>query len=165
MAIEARHYQETRDALAADPLVRMMAAGVTRTPLAEMAHDDGGPRFEFMQAANALYDRLAAAARARGYDGEAGELYPADAPRHIGAVAEAVLAERAQTIAAFGEAFRVTGEAAVLRVIARLDAGEDPAMIRANPLPALPGRGSHPAAISGSPASVAQREHGPEAGR
>jgi hypothetical protein len=161
MAIEARHYQEARDGLAADPLVRMMAAGVTRTPLAELADGDGGPRFEFMQAANAHYDRLAVAARARGYDGE---LYPADAPRHIGAVAEAVLAERARTITAFGEAFGVTGEAAVLRVIARLDAGEDPVMLRANPQLALPGRGSLPAALPGSPASTAEHEHGPEAG-
>lgn len=77
MAIEARHYSETRERLAQDPIVRAMAAGLPVSLLEDgsITHESGTPRFGFMQAANAEY-------RARG--GQDGG--------HIGGVAEAVIA-------------------------------------------------------------------------
>jgi hypothetical protein len=72
--IEARHYGTARTVLQNDPIVQSMAHGLKDVPLTELTHDDGTPRFEFMQAANAQYDK-------RGGTNKA----------HIGAVAEALL--------------------------------------------------------------------------
>lgn len=74
--IKAAHYGETEARLMLDPIVIDMAKGLADVPRKELVHDgpDGGPRFEFMQAANAQYrDR-------GGKDGG-----------HIGAVAHALI--------------------------------------------------------------------------
>lgn len=72
--IEAAHYEETRQRLAADPIVKGMAKGLANVPRDQMVHDSGTPRFEFMLAANVEY-------HARGGKDTG----------HIGAVAEALL--------------------------------------------------------------------------
>lgn len=74
--IKAAHYDETEARLAKDPIIQAMAKGLADVPLSELIHDgpDGGPRFEFMQAANREYDERG------GKDGG-----------HIGAVANALL--------------------------------------------------------------------------
>lgn len=80
--IRSRDYDETEARLANDPIVLAMAVGLRETPRTELAHDgeNGGPRFEFMGAANDEYrTRLAAAGRTD------------DQPRHLGAVAHALL--------------------------------------------------------------------------
>ena len=59
--------------------------------------------------------------------------YPADAPRHIGLIAEAVLAERAALRAAVATAMAAPGTSPesgdVTQLIERLRAGESPAAI------------------------------------
>lgn len=74
--IRAAHYAETEQALAEDPIVHGLAAGVSKTDRDEIAHPGGTPRHDFMGAANAEY-------RERGGKIDA---------RHIGAVASAILA-------------------------------------------------------------------------
>jgi hypothetical protein len=69
-----------------------MAAGVATVPLADLAHQDGTPRFGLMQRANRAFDK----AEAQNAGNPCYEPYPADAPRDIGLIAEAVLAERAE---------------------------------------------------------------------
>lgn len=73
-AIEAGHYGEAVQQLMADPIVIAMAAEMRGYPREQLAHDDGSPRFEFMQAANRQYDKRGGTIHA-----------------HIGAVAEALL--------------------------------------------------------------------------
>lgn len=56
--IEAPHYEETRKALAADPIIQAMAEELRQAPpevRATFAHDDGTPRHDFMLAANREY--------------------------------------------------------------------------------------------------------------
>jgi hypothetical protein len=89
-ALESPDYQIARDRIKGNPVVSKMAAGVT-VPLAELAHEDGTPRFEFMQHANRAFDN----AESQNADNLCYEPYPADAPKHLGLIAEAVLAERA----------------------------------------------------------------------
>jgi hypothetical protein len=72
--IQAKHYETARRVLMNDLIVQDMAGGLRDVPLNELQHEDGTPRFEFMQAANNEYDR-------RGGTNHA----------HIGAVAEALL--------------------------------------------------------------------------
>jgi len=74
--IKAKHYAETEDRLAQDPIIQAMAKGLAGVPRSELVHDgpDATPRFEFMQAANAEYRKRG------GKDGG-----------HIGAVAHALL--------------------------------------------------------------------------
>jgi hypothetical protein len=72
--LRAKHYDETESRLASDPIVLEMARGLVTVPRDQMAHEDGSPRFEFMQAANAQYRKMG------GCDGG-----------HIGAVASALL--------------------------------------------------------------------------
>lgn len=73
--IKAKHYGETEERLAQDPIVIAMAHGLADVPREQLVHEDGeSPRFEFMQSANSEY-------RSRG--GEDGG--------HIGAVAHALL--------------------------------------------------------------------------
>lgn len=74
VVIQAAHYGETEARLMEDPIVLAMAQGLADVPRKDLAHDDGGARFEFMQRANAEY-------RERG--GKDGG--------HIGAVANALL--------------------------------------------------------------------------
>lgn len=73
--MEAAHYGETRQRLMRDPIVAKMASEIEAfdPKLERFLHEDGTPRFEFMQRANREYrDR-------GGKDGG-----------HIGAVAEAI---------------------------------------------------------------------------
>lgn len=76
MAIEAEHYEETRLRLIQDPIVRDMAKTLPGpgSSMDHILHEDGTPRFQFMQAANNEY-------RSRG--GKDGG--------HIGAIAEALI--------------------------------------------------------------------------
>jgi hypothetical protein len=75
--IEAAHYAEARSKLMADPIVVNMYLGLADVATIDMAHEDGTPRFEFMQAANRTY-------AGRGGTNQA----------HLGAVAEALIAYR-----------------------------------------------------------------------
>lgn len=75
MAFEAQHYEETRQRLMSDPTVRDMVEGLRSVPRDQLAHPNGTPRFEFMQAAN------------REYHKRTGQ----SAGAHIGGVAEAIL--------------------------------------------------------------------------
>lgn len=72
--IEAPHYRETVNKLLADPLIVHMALGLKSIPRERLVHENGKPRFEFMQRANSTYT-----SRGGKVNG------------HIGAVAEAVL--------------------------------------------------------------------------
>lgn len=76
MTIRAAHYDEAVNRLVDDPVVRAMAADLiaAEVRMELLAHDDGTPRFEFMNGANAEY-------RARGGTDGA----------HIGAIGEAIL--------------------------------------------------------------------------
>ena len=76
MAIEAAHYEQTRQRLLGDPIVVRMAAELRSMDRTMLVHDDGSPRWDFMRAANDEYRR-------RGGD--------QNAPLHIGAVAEAIV--------------------------------------------------------------------------
>lgn len=78
--IKAAHYGEVVAALMEHPVVIDMAAELEGIPVDKLAHVDqgGGPRFEFMLAANRVFDE-------RG--GRSVKLN-----LHIGAVAEALLA-------------------------------------------------------------------------
>ena len=89
--IESADYHIARDRIKGNPVITQMAAGVATVPLAELAHQDGTPRFEFMQRANRVFDQ----AQLQNADNCCYQPYPADAPRHLGLIAEAVLAERA----------------------------------------------------------------------
>jgi hypothetical protein len=79
-----------------DPVIALMAAGIASVPLAEITGQDGTPFSWFMNQAN----RAFAGAEARNAGNPRYQRYPADAPRHIGLVAEAVLACRADIRAA-----------------------------------------------------------------
>lgn len=93
---ESPRYQEARDRMMGNPVIRSMAAGIASVPLAEIAGEDGTPRSWFMNQAN----RAFADAEARNAGNPRYQPHPADAPRHIGLVAEAVLACRAEIRAA-----------------------------------------------------------------
>ncbi|MBV9923187.1 MAG: hypothetical protein JOY78_20370 [Pseudonocardia sp.] len=74
MTIEAPQYGKTRERLMRDPIVVRMAADLLTTPLKDLTHSDGHPRFSFMLSASKTF-------AARGGTGAT----------HVGAVAEAVL--------------------------------------------------------------------------
>ena len=93
---ESPHYQQARDRMKGNPVILLMAAGIASVPLAEIADQDGTPRSWFMNQAN----RAFADAEARNAGNPRYQPYPAGAPRHIGLVAEAVLAWRAEIRAA-----------------------------------------------------------------
>jgi hypothetical protein len=128
-ALESPDYQLARDRIKGNPVISMMAAGVAAVPLAELAHKDGTPRFTFMQQANRAFDN----AEAQNADNPAYEPYPADAHRHLGLIAEAVLTERAairETVATTMAAPGTSPESAdVTAIIERLRAGESPVAI------------------------------------
>ena len=54
--LENPDYQNAHDRIKGNPVIRMMAASVATVPLAQIAHEDGTPRFEFMQQANRAFD-------------------------------------------------------------------------------------------------------------
>lgn len=85
MAIEAEHYEESRLALTTNPIVVALAAEIEvglrngYVTIDELAYSDTlEPRFGFMMQANDEYNR------------RSGDEYHSG-PRHIGAVAEAII--------------------------------------------------------------------------
>jgi hypothetical protein len=128
-ALEGPDYQDARDRIKGNPVISMMAAGIVTVPLDEIAHEDGTPRFEFMMQANQAFGD----AEARNAGNPGYEPYPAGAPRHLGLVAEAVLAERAAIRDAVTSAMAAPSTSPesgdVTRVIERLRAGESPVAI------------------------------------
>lgn len=73
--IESADYQQDRERMFNERIVRDMAVGLRETPTTQLVHQSSGaPTFAFMQAANTEYQK-------RG-----GE------PAHIGCVAEALIA-------------------------------------------------------------------------
>lgn len=82
--IEANHYRETRERLAADPVIQAMAAelpeSMARQLVADQAEHGGVPTYELMIASLREYnDRCAAEGEHRAV------------PTHIGGPAEAIL--------------------------------------------------------------------------
>jgi hypothetical protein len=127
--VESPDYQAARDRIRGNPIIAMMGAGIATVPLAEIAHEDGTPRFAFMQQANRAFDD----AEARNAGNPSYEPYPAGAPRHLGLVAEAVLAERAATREAVASAMAAPGatpeSGEVTAIIERMRGGESLAAI------------------------------------
>jgi hypothetical protein len=128
-ALESADYQIARDRIKGNPVIIKMAAGVATVPLAELAHQDGTPRFAFMQRANRAFDQ----AESQNAGNPCYQPYPADAPRHLGLIAEAVLAERTAIREAVASAMAAPGtgpeSADVALIIERLRAGESPVVI------------------------------------
>jgi len=127
-ALESPDYQVARDRIKGNPVVSKMAAGVAAVPLAELAHEDGTPRFAFMQHASRAFDK----AESQNAGNPCYEPYPTDARRHLGLIAEAVLAERAAIREAVASAMAAPGtgpESDVTRIIERMRAGESPVAI------------------------------------
>jgi hypothetical protein len=127
--VESGDYQAARERIKGNPIVSMMAAGVVTVPLAELAHEDGTPRSHLMNQANRAFDD----AEARNKGNPAYQPYPAGARRHLGLIAEAVLAERAAIRAAVASAMAKPGTSpesvGVTSIIERLRAGEPPTAI------------------------------------
>jgi hypothetical protein len=121
--LQSRHYQIARDRIKGNPVISMMAAGVATVPLAEPAHQDGTPRFAFMQQANRAFDK----AEAQNAGNPGYQRYPADVHRHLGLIAEAVLAERGairETVATIMAAPGTSPESGdVTTIIERMRAG------------------------------------------
>ena len=128
-ALESPDYQTARDRIKGNPVITKMAAGVATVPLAELAHQDGTPRFAFMQQANRAFDQ----AESQNADNPCYQPYPADAARHLGLIAEAVLAERAAIREAVASAMAPPStdpeSGDVTAIIERLRAGESPVAI------------------------------------
>jgi hypothetical protein len=139
--LESRDYQAARDRIKGNPIIAMMAAGVAAVPLAELAHEDGTPRSGFMRQADRAFDD----AEARNAGNPSCEPYRGD--RHLGLIAEAVLAERAAIREAVASAMAAPGTSPespeVTRIIERMRAGEDPVQI-ARQTGAIAGAGPHP---------------------
>jgi hypothetical protein len=129
IAIESPRYQIARDRIKDNPIISQMAAGVATVPLAELADQDGTPRFAFMQHANRAFDQ----AETQNAGNPRYEPYPPEAPRHLGLIAEAVLAERAairNTVASAMASPGTSPESAdVTAIIERMRAGESPLAI------------------------------------
>jgi hypothetical protein len=124
--LESPDQQAARDLIKGNAVIAMMAAGVATVPLAELADKDGTPRWDFIQQANRTFDK----AEAENAGKAAYQPYPAGAPRHLGLVAEAVLAERAAMREAVASAMAAPGTSPespeVTGIIERLRAGEKP---------------------------------------
>jgi hypothetical protein len=122
--LESPDYRAARERLQGNPVISMMAAGVVTVPLAELAHEDGTPRSHLMKPRQRGFD----AVEARNAGNPGYTPYPKDAHRHLGLIAEAVLAERAAMRAAVASAMAPPGtdpeSAIVTSVIERLRAGE-----------------------------------------
>jgi hypothetical protein len=137
--LESPDYQAARDRIKGNPIIEMMAAGVVTVPLAELAHEDGTPRFHLVNQANRRFDAVEAA-NAGNPDYQP---YPPGAHRHLGLVAEAVLTVRAAmraTIAGLAAPGTDPESPEVTAIIERLRAGEPPEQAAAQPA-ALPGPG------------------------
>ena len=121
--LESPEYRAARERIEGNPLIEMMAAGVAAVPLPEIAHENGTPRSAFMNQANRAFDD----AEARNKGNPSYEPYPAGAHRHLGLIAEAVLAERAAIREAVASAMAAPGtspeSAEVTRIIKRMRAG------------------------------------------
>lgn len=141
--LENPAYQAARDRIKGNPIIAMMAAGVAAVPPAELAHDDGTPRSAFMNQANRAFDQ----AEARNHGNPAYQRYPPGAHRHLGLIAEAVLAERAAIRAAVATATAPPGtspeSAEVTRIIEQMRAAESAASI-ASRTGAITGPGQGP---------------------
>ncbi len=128
-ALESPDYPAARSRIKGNPIIATMAAGVATVPLADLAHSDGTPHFEFMQRANRAFDQ----AQAQNAGNPCYQPYPADAHRHVGLIAEAVLAERAAIRQAVASAIAAPGTGPesgdVTAVIERMRAGESPVTI------------------------------------
>jgi hypothetical protein len=122
--LESPDYQAARDRIKGNPIISMMAAGVAAVPLAELAHEDGAPRSSFINQANRAFDK----AESRNQGDPAYQPYPAGAHRHLGLIAEAVLAERAAIREAVASSMAEPGTSPesgeVTRIIERMRAGE-----------------------------------------
>jgi hypothetical protein len=122
--LESPDYRAARERLQGNPVIAMMAAGVVTVPLAELAGDDGTPRSYLMNQANRAFDD----AEARNAGNPAYQPDPKGAHRHLGLIAEAVLAERAAMRQAVASAMAPPGtdpeSAAVTSIIERMRAGE-----------------------------------------
>jgi hypothetical protein len=104
-ALESPEYQIAGDRIRGNPVITTMAAGVATVPLADLAHQDGTPRFAFLQQASRAFDT----AQARNAGSPCYQRYPADAPRHLGLIAEAVPAGRAAIRQAVASAMAAPG--------------------------------------------------------
>ena len=122
--LESPDYRAARERLQGNPVISMMAAGVATVPLAELAHEDGTPRTHLIKQANRGFDD----AEARNAGNPGYTPYPKDAHRHLGLIAEAVLAERAAMREAVASAMAPPGtdpeSAEVTSIIERMRAGE-----------------------------------------
>jgi hypothetical protein len=122
--LESRDYRAARERLQGNPIIAMMAAGVVTVPVAGLAHEDGTPRSRLMNQANRAFDD----AEARNAGNPACQPYPKDAHRHLGLIAEAVLAERAAMRETVASAMALPGtdpeSAGVTLIIERMRAGE-----------------------------------------
>jgi hypothetical protein len=127
--VESGGYQAARDRIKGNPIISQMAAGVATVPLADLSHQDGTPRFTFLQHANRVFDQ----AEQRNAGNPAYQPEPAGAPRHLGLIADAILAERAAIRAAVTSAMAAPGtgpeSAEVIQILERLRAGESPVAI------------------------------------
>jgi hypothetical protein len=127
--LESRDYQAARERIKGNPIIAMMAAGVVTVPLAELADQDGTPGSHLVNQANRGFDD----AEARNAGNPAYQPFPAGAHRHLGLIAEAVLAERAAMRARVASAMAPPGtdpeSADVTSIIGRMRAGESPAAI------------------------------------
>jgi hypothetical protein len=121
---ESRDYQAARERLKGNPVIAMMAAGVVTVPLAELAGEDGTPRSYLVKQANRGFDDT----EVRNAGNPAYQPYPKDAHRHLGLIAEAVLAERAAMREAVASAMAAPGtdpeSPGVTSIIERMRAGE-----------------------------------------
>jgi hypothetical protein len=124
--LESTDYQAARDLIKGNPVIDMMAAAIAAVPLAELADEDGTPRFGLIQRANRAFDD----AESRNAGNPSYARYPADAPRYLGLIAEAVLIERAAIREAVASAMATPGtdpeSAEVTAIIDRMRAGEPP---------------------------------------
>jgi hypothetical protein len=122
--LESSDYRAACERIKGNPVIAMMAAGVVTVPLAELADADGTPRSRLMNQANRAFDD----AEACNAGSPAYTPYPKDAHRHLGLIAEAVLAERAAMRETVASAMALPGtdpeSAAVTSIIERLRAGE-----------------------------------------
>jgi hypothetical protein len=122
--LESHDHHDARERLKGNPIIAVMAAGVATVPLAELADEDGTPRSHLVNQANRGFDD----AEARNKGNPAYEPYPAGAHRHLGLIAEAVLAERAAMREAVASAMAAPGtdpeSAGVTSIIERMRAGE-----------------------------------------
>ena len=148
--LESPDYRAARERLKGNPIIAMMAAGVVTVPLAELADADGTPRSHLMSQANRAFD----AAEARNARNSAYEPYPKDAHRHLGLIAEAVLAERAAMRETVASAMAPPGtdpeSAVVTSIIERMRAGESAlAIARENGAVREPGPGEPEGGIPG----------------